>query len=150
LVNAPSALSLCANALYELVIGAGYDFPASTRPLTDREYFTARSDGSGEVSMKDKRRAPRRPMRCTAWIALAPGKLYGCVVADISDTGGRLDVEDAEAVPDTFMLWLASNGSAQRKCRVVWRQKRQVGVTFDRAVFNSEQAALVTAIALAR
>ena len=109
LVNAPSALSLCAIALYELVIGAGYDFPASTRLLTDREYFTARSDGSGEVSMKDKRRAPRRPMRCTAWIALAPGKLYGCVVADISDTGGRLDVEDAEAVPDTFMLWLASN-----------------------------------------
>jgi hypothetical protein len=48
------------------------------------------------------------------------------------------------------MLWLTSNGSAKRKCRVVWRQKHQVGVTFGRAVFNPEQAALVTAIALAR
>jgi hypothetical protein len=110
----------------------------------------ARSKGSGKVSMKDKRKAPRRPMRYTAWIVLAPGKLHGCVVADISDTGGRLDVENAEAVPDTFMLWLSSNGSAQRKCRVIWREKRQVGVAFDRAVFNAEQAAVVSAIALAR
>lgn len=100
--------------------------------------------------MKDKRRAPRRPMRYTAWIVLAPGQLQGCVVADISDTGGRLNVEDGEAVPGTFMLWLASNGSAQRKCRVVWRQKQQVGVTFDRAVFDSEQAALVPATSLSR
>ncbi len=95
--------------------------------------------------MKDKRRAPRRSMRYTAWIALAPGKLHGCVVADISDTGGRLDVENSEAVPDTFILWLSSNGSAQRKCRVVWRQKRQIGVAFGRAVFDPEQAALVPA-----
>ena len=100
--------------------------------------------------MKDKRRAPRRPMRYTAWIALAPGQLQGCVVADISDTGGRLDVENGEAVPETFMLWLSSNGSAQRKCRVVWRQKRQVGVTFDREVFDPEQAALVPAVSQSR
>ena len=100
--------------------------------------------------MIDKRRAPRRPMRYTAWIVLAPGKLQGCVVADISDTGGRLDVENTEAVPDTFTLWLASNGSARRKCRIVWREKRQIGVAFDRAVFDPEQASQVSAIALAR
>ena len=100
--------------------------------------------------MKDKRKAPRRPMRYTAWIALAPGKLHGCVLADISDTGGRIDVEDAETVPDTFMLWLASNGSAQRKCRVVWREKRKIGVAFDREVLDPEQAALVPAVSLSR
>ena len=83
--------------------------------------------------MKDKRRAPRRPMRYTAWIVLAPGKLQGCVVADISDTGGRLDVENGEAIPEAFTLWLSSNGSAQRKCRVVWRQKRRVGVAASTA-----------------
>jgi hypothetical protein len=89
-------------------------------------------------------------MRYTAWIALAPDKLQGCVVADISDTGSRLDVENGEAVPETFTLWLSSNGSAQRKCRVVWRQKRQVGVTFDRAAFDPEQAALVPTSSLSR
>lgn len=98
--------------------------------------------------MKDKRKAPRRPMRYTAWIALAPGKLHGCVMADISDTGGRIDVEKADAIPETFMLWLARNGSARRKCHVVWRKPRQIGVAFERAIFDSEQAALVPTLAL--
>jgi hypothetical protein len=109
-----------------------------------------RSDGSGEISMKDKRKAPRRPMRYTAWIALAPGKLHGCVLADISDTGGRIDVENADAIPETFMLWLARNGSARRKCSVVWRTPRQIGVAFDHAIFDPEQAALVPAMSLSR
>jgi hypothetical protein len=73
-------------------------------------------------------------MRYTAWIAVAPDKLLGCVLADISDTGGRLDVDDSDAIPDRFTLWLARNGSAKRACRVVWRQTRQLGVAFDRVV----------------
>lgn len=82
--------------------------------------------------MKDQRKAVRRPMRYTAWIAVAPDKLRGCVLADISDTGGRLDIDDSDAIPDRFTLWLARNGSAKRACRVVWRQARQLGVAFDR------------------
>jgi hypothetical protein len=105
-------------------------------------------DGGGEIAMKDKRKAPRRPMRYTAWIALAPGKLHGCVLADISDTGGRIDVENADAIPETFMLWLARNGSARRKCSVIWRTPRQIGVAFDHAIFDPEQAALVPTLAL--
>jgi PilZ domain len=100
--------------------------------------------------MKDKRKAPRRTMRYTAWIVLAPGKLQGCVMADISDTGGRIDVDNSESIPANFTLWLARNGSARRKCRVVWRKERQIGVAFDRAVFDPEQAALVPAMSLAR
>ena len=100
--------------------------------------------------MKDKRKAPRRPMRYTAWIALAPGKLQGCALADISDTGGRIDVETSDAIPDSFVLWLARNGSARRKCRVIWRKPRQIGVAFDRTVFDAEQASLVPTLSLCR
>jgi hypothetical protein len=89
-------------------------------------------------------------MRYTAWIVLAAGRLHGCVLADVSDSGCRLVVEDADAIPETFALWLASNGSAQRKCRLVWRQARQVGVTFDRDVFDAEKAALVPAMSPSR
>lgn len=96
--------------------------------------------------MKDKRKARRRPIRYTAWIALAADNLLGCVMADISDTGGRINVDSSDAIPDTFTLWLARNGSAQRKCRVVWRKPRQIGVSFDRPVFDPEQAALVPAM----
>jgi len=93
--------------------------------------------------MRDKRKARRRPMRYTAWIVTAPNQLQGCVMADVSDTGGRIDVEQSDKIPDNFVLWLARNGSARRNCRVVWRQPRQIGVAFDRPVFDPEQAALV-------
>lgn len=81
-------------------------------------------------------------MRYTAWIALAPGQLHGCVLADVSDTRCRLDVENADIVPRRFTLWLAHNGSARRKCKVVWRKARQIGVAFDRPVVDPEQVPL--------
>jgi hypothetical protein len=81
-------------------------------------------------------------MRYTAWMALGTDRLQGCVLADVSDTGCRIDVEDADAVPQNFTLWLARNGSARRKCKVVWRNARQIGVAFDRPVFNPEQVPL--------
>jgi hypothetical protein len=43
----------------------------------------------------------------------------------------RGDVHDSEAVPDNFVLLLAANGSAWRRCRVIWRKPRQLGVKFD-------------------
>jgi hypothetical protein len=98
---------------------------------------------------KDKRRAIRRPMRYTAWIALGADRLQGCVLADVSDTGCRIDVENVDTVPENFTLWLARNGSARRKCKVVWRKERQIGVAFDRPVFNPEQIPLVPDVPVA-
>jgi PilZ domain len=79
---------------------------------------------------KDKRRARRRPMRYTAWIAPKPGDLHGCVLSDVSDSGARIRVEDADTIPDCFMLMLARNGKVLRPCRVVWRKPQHLGVTF--------------------
>jgi PilZ domain-containing protein len=78
----------------------------------------------------DQRKAPRRPMRYSAWVALPAKKLHGCALSDISDTGARIDVEDSSIVPDRFPLFLSSNGAARRVCTVVWRKPRQIGVTF--------------------
>lgn len=69
-------------------------------------------------------------MRYTAWIAQKGKPLHGCVVADISESGARLNVEDLETIADEFMLVLSRRGDAQRKCRVVWRKQRQIGVEF--------------------
>jgi hypothetical protein len=77
---------------------------------------------------KDKRKSLRRPIRYTAWLMLEADRLHGCVLSNVSDTGSRIDVEDAKTIPDYFLLLLSGNGSAQRKCRVVWRKPRQVGV----------------------
>ena len=81
---------------------------------------------------KDKRKSRRRPIRYSAWMALDDDKLHGCVLADISDTGARLDVEDSKALPDRFMLLLSGTGSARRSCRVIWRAAAQIGVAFEK------------------
>ena len=109
----------------------------------ERQWRAVRSDVVEGFMAKDKRKALRRPMRHTAWIALGAGRLQGCVLADVSDTGCRIDVENVDMVPQHFTLWLARNGSARRKCKVVWRNERQIGVAFDRPVFNPEQVPLV-------
>ena len=93
--------------------------------------------------LKDKRKSRRRPIRYTAWVALKADELHGCVLSDISDTGARIDVEDSKTIPDHFMLLLSGNGKATRKCHVVWRNARQVGVNFERPLAAGERASLV-------
>lgn len=93
--------------------------------------------------INDKRKAVRRPIRYTAWIALDGKELHGCVLSDVSESGARIDIDDSKKIPDDFTLWLASNGSARRKCHVVRRSGRQIGVTFERQPIVGEKATLV-------
>ena len=93
--------------------------------------------------LNDKRKAPHRPIRYTAWLMLEADQLYGCVLSDVSDSGARIDVEDPEKIPDRFLLLLSGNGLAKRKCHVVWRRSRQIGVKFDRSFVDPAQATLV-------
>lgn len=80
---------------------------------------------------KDKRKAPRVPIRYSAWIVLGTDQLLCCSLSDISDSGARLEADKAKDVPDFFTLLLADNGAAKRKCRVVWRDGIWMGVTFE-------------------
>jgi len=93
--------------------------------------------------IKDNRKAKRRPIRYTAWLVLAADHLRVCALSDISETGARIDVEDANSLPDHFLLWLAANGSARRTCSVVWRKPKQIGVKFEQRLADADRATLV-------
>ena len=93
--------------------------------------------------LKNKRKALRRSVRYTAWIVRDGDELHGCALFDISDTGARIDVEDSNSVPDRFMLLLSGNGKARRRCGVVWRQPRQIGVKFEKPLAADDRAKLV-------
>jgi hypothetical protein len=93
--------------------------------------------------VKDKRKSVRRPIRYSAWVALEGEQLHGCVMSDISDCGARLDIDDTKPIPDQFLLFLSTNGAARRKCRVVWRKPRQIGVSFEGRLNVDEHATLV-------
>ena len=61
------------------------------------------------------------------------------MVADISDCGARLAVENSETVPNTFVLLLSASGKPKRKCRVVWREGVQIGVEFEKPLSSAEK-----------
>lgn len=66
-----------------------------------------------------------------ARIALADGSaVQSCRMLDISGTGACLQVKEADAVPDQFVLLLSRDGRLQRQCSVVWRSEKTVGVEF--------------------
>jgi hypothetical protein len=62
---------------------------------------------------------------------LEAGQRHECVVTNISDRGAHINVPDSDALPDSFVLLLAENGATRRRCRVIWRKPREIGIKFD-------------------
>jgi hypothetical protein len=77
------------------------------------------------------RRKPRRNFHYNAAI-LTDGKSPPCLceIADVSETGARLVLQNDCELPERFILLLSRNGEARRRCRVVWREGVNVGVEF--------------------
>ena len=79
----------------------------------------------------DKRKARRHRLRRDAWVMLEADQRCECVITDISDRGAHINVADSDALPDSFVLLLAENGATRRRCRVIWRKPREIGIKFD-------------------
>lgn len=78
----------------------------------------------------DKRKKPRRQSKDPAWAD--PGGILpviDCQIVDISDSGAKLKVEDAEAMPSVFQLQVDST-RVFGNVEVVWRRGSEVGVVF--------------------
>ena len=84
--------------------------------------------GSAQQPAADKRKAARRTVHKTGRIRFGRSSEI-CTVRDISATGASIDAAGAASVPDKFELVLEME-SAARKCTVVWRKDRQLGVRF--------------------
>jgi len=52
------------------------------------------------------------------------------VVLDVSESGARLAISATEAIPDTFTILFSPMGRPFRRCRLVWRNSGQIGVSF--------------------
>jgi hypothetical protein len=95
----------------------------------------------------DKRKSHRHPIRYSAWIELPNGKLYGCALADISDHGARLELDSPEKIPDNFSLLLSNRGRPRRRCKIAWRKKHQIGVSFERPLAHPDRHKVVRKLA---
>jgi hypothetical protein len=82
------------------------------------------------ASRSELRSKPRRQFHYQASILIRGDKPFDCAIADISETGARIQLEDERELPEHFMLLLTKNGEARRRCRLVWRNGLFVGVEF--------------------
>ena len=79
--------------------------------------------------LDNQRAAPRQRVLKSGIIEFNGGAI-DCVVRNISDTGAALDVASPLGIPSEFNLLLSGTRTHQR-CRVVWRQEKRIGVTFE-------------------
>jgi hypothetical protein len=52
------------------------------------------------------------------------------MVWDESDTGMRLVVDAPNEIPDIFYVYPTLDSTSRRRCRVIWRAEKQIGVEF--------------------
>jgi len=79
----------------------------------------------------ESRKDPRTTVRRIGWLARAKGEqIRECTVWDESSSGARLIVDAADEIPETFYLYPTLDFMSRRRCRVVWRSERQIGIEF--------------------
>lgn len=80
------------------------------------------------VGMENRRKDARKRTYKEGFITTSAGYRVGCSLRDISDSGARLQVENADNMPDQFTLELPD--MEPRSCRVARRSGRNIGVEF--------------------
>ncbi|MFZ5734071.1 MAG: PilZ domain-containing protein [Pseudomonadota bacterium] len=78
-----------------------------------------------------KTREPRRKQNAKAWIAF-PGSfgVVECAVLDMSPSGAKLSVPNAERLGGRFTLTFSVSSRTGRTCEVRWRKGSLMGVRF--------------------
>jgi PilZ domain len=79
--------------------------------------------------MSEHRIAPRRRMFKAGTIEFGGGSI-DCTVKNLSDTGAALEVLSPLYVPERFTLVVPTD-QLKRRCHVVWRKQRRIGIAFD-------------------
>ena len=86
----------------------------------------------------DQRIAPRMRTLIAARISFNNGQsTLDCLIRNLSDTGAKLIVSAAIALPDSFDLFIPQK-SVTRRVRIVWRRGEEMGVRFDEGAPRSE------------
>ena len=79
----------------------------------------------------DLRKKPRRQFHYNAGVLLDGKSLpQPCAIADISETGARIELATECNLPERFILLLTRKGEARRHCRLIWRNGLSAGVEF--------------------
>jgi hypothetical protein len=86
----------------------------------------------------EKRKTLRRTVKYPAVIDTGDGSpARACTLCDASQEGAQLLVAEPESLPSDFTLILGYDGSTRRRCKVVWRTDKRIGVEFAKNPFDA-------------
>ena len=78
-----------------------------------------------------KKREARRSLHQSGWITFDGGfAARPCVVQDMSASGAKITIEDANSLPGRLRLAFSRDARTGRNCEVVWRRGKSAGVKF--------------------
>ena len=80
---------------------------------------------------KQVKRAVRRVRHLSAWIVQPGLDDCECRVMDISAKGAKIISTMPSRVPDRFELAFTKGDGKRRRCEVVWRRGKVIGVQFE-------------------
>jgi PilZ domain len=81
----------------------------------------------------NKKRETRKSLSQPGWITLEGGfAARQCVVQDLSATGAKVTIDDPNSLPAKLRLAFSRDARTGRRCEVVWRRGKSVGVKFVR------------------
>jgi hypothetical protein len=107
------------NTLPAIRLGTGQSDPRISGPAMD------------ETEDKDRRNVGRtKVLRNAKIIAELRSPVIHCTVQNITSSGACLKIANTYGVPETFELTF-EHGRTRRLCRVVWRTKDELGVSFQ-------------------
>ncbi len=91
------------------------------------------ANSKGGRSRTEMRKKRRRSLRYVAKILTDADTLpQPCMIADVSESGVQVILQNEDELPPRFMLLLTAKGEAWRRCRLVWRRGSKVGAAFER------------------
>src|SRR6185437_4717422 len=83
--------------------------------------------------LNTKKRPARKSLHQAGWITLEGGfAARQCVVKDMSATGAKVTIDDPNSLPAKLRLAFSRDARTGRRCEVVWRRGKSVGVKFVR------------------
>ena len=90
--------------------------------------------GTSDMALTSgKKRETRRSLSQPGWITLEGGfAARQCVVQDLSATGAKVTIEDPNSLPAKLRLAFSRDARTGRRCEVVWRRGKSVGIKFVR------------------
>ena len=75
------------------------------------------------------KREVRRRRYISAWIAVDGMADRECRVADVSQHGAKITIDDAAVVGSRLAITLAPH-APKRECEVIWRRGKTLGIKF--------------------